>query len=212
MVPQHKLCLITKSIYPSIVFSYLQKKKTVLQTDTDFPTNPRPMGGETSQTANFPTASRPMRGETSQTAILPTTPQPAGEMQYKERQGLGNSVRVGRSGLRCRRSTHLVWSAWQRSGSRCRRSTRLVWSAWQCSGRLSSRPPGVRRFSSVPGAWSGIVAASSSPAEPDRRRPHEVDRSKRRLWSLAHLSSSWRPSIKTIGVHFCVCVCVSVCK
>ena len=48
-------------------------------------------------------------------------------------------------------------------------------------GRLSSRPPGVRRFSSVPGAWSGIVAAGSSPKEPDRRRPHKVDRSERRL-------------------------------
>ena len=44
----------------------------------------------------------------SQTAILPMTPQAAGKMQYKKRQGLGKSVKVGRSRSRCRRSTRLV--------------------------------------------------------------------------------------------------------
>ena len=165
-----------------------------------------------------------MGGETSQTAILPTTPQPAGEMQYKERQGLGNSVRVGRSGLRCRRSTCLVWSAWPRSRSRCRRSSGLVGLAAigievpeiDSSGLVGLAVPGSSLVSSTwrptlflwPWCLERHHVAGSSPAEPDRRRPHEVDRSKRRLWSLAHLSSSWRPSIKSIGVHFCVCVCL----
>ena len=48
------------------------------------------------------------RRETSQMVILPMTPHPAGEMPDKKCQGLGKSVRVGRSGLRCR--DRLVWS------------------------------------------------------------------------------------------------------
>ena len=86
-------------------------------------------------------------------------------MPYKKRQGLGKSVKVGRSCSRCRRSTRLVGLAAIRFEVPEIDSSGLVGLAVigfevpeiDLSGLVGLAVPGVRRFSSVPGAWSGIV-------------------------------------------------------
>ena len=72
---------------------------------------------------------------------------------------------------------------------------------------------GVRPSPSVPGAWNGIVVVGSSPAEPERRRPHEADRSKLALVSSSpflELEAFNKDPTGSISGYLCVRVCVSV--
>ena len=100
------------------------------------------------------------------------------------------------------------------------------WSSWGSWVLVLAGLSGPESSSSLISPWSWLIGAwpvgergtwclerhhvaGSSPAELNHRRPHKVDRSKHRLWSLAHLSSSWKPSIKTRrGPFLWVCVCV----
>ena len=80
------------------------------------------------------------------------------------------------------------------------------------SGLVGLAVPGVQRFSSVPGVWSGIVLGVRVPSS---RIVEDHTR-----WTGPSAGSGLQLpfleledfNIKTIGVHFSVCVCGPVYK